>query len=97
MTDIVKAARADEDSIGGVCSVVVRNCPIGMYTCITICILLYCGSGEFFVCVCSGVVRAFTHTHTHTPHAHTHTHTHTHKRRLPSIYIYTVYYGTNIP
>ena len=93
MTDIVKAARADEDSIGGVCSVVVRNCPIG----ITICILLYCGSGEFFVCVCSGVVRAFTHTHTHTPHAHTRTHTHTHKRRLPSIYIYTVYYGTYIP
>jgi chorismate synthase len=31
MTDIVKAARADEDSIGGVCSVVVRNCPIGIY------------------------------------------------------------------
>jgi hypothetical protein len=60
--------------------------------------LLYCGSGEF---CCVRVQwrgpRIHTYTHTHTTHAHTHTHTHTHKRRLPSIYIYTVYYGTYIP
>eukprot|EP00802_Teleaulax_amphioxeia_P012005 Tamp_12043.p1 GENE.Tamp_12043~~Tamp_12043.p1 ORF type:complete len:435 (-),score=133.30 Tamp_12043:550-1746(-) len=30
MTEIIKAARADEDSVGGVCSVVIRNCPIGL-------------------------------------------------------------------
>mmetsp|Transcript_69372 Transcript_69372/g.101668 ORF Transcript_69372/g.101668 Transcript_69372/m.101668 type:complete len:431 (-) Transcript_69372:55-1347(-) len=30
MTDIIKAARAEEDSVGGVCSVVIRNCPIGL-------------------------------------------------------------------
>merc|ERR1719183_1649392 len=30
MTDIIKAARADEDSVGGICSVVIRNCPIGL-------------------------------------------------------------------
>mmetsp|Transcript_12475 Transcript_12475/g.24743 ORF Transcript_12475/g.24743 Transcript_12475/m.24743 type:complete len:430 (+) Transcript_12475:82-1371(+) len=30
MTDCIKAARAEEDSIGGVCSIVMRNVPIGL-------------------------------------------------------------------
>jgi len=30
MTECIKEARADDDSIGGVVSVVVRNCPIGL-------------------------------------------------------------------
>mmetsp|Transcript_8412 Transcript_8412/g.20938 ORF Transcript_8412/g.20938 Transcript_8412/m.20938 type:complete len:430 (-) Transcript_8412:150-1439(-) len=30
MTDCIKAARSDEDSIGGVCCVVMRNVPIGL-------------------------------------------------------------------
>lgn len=30
MVECIKAARSDEDSIGGVCSVVMRNVPIGL-------------------------------------------------------------------
>lgn len=30
MVECIKAARSDEDSVGGVCSVVMRNVPIGL-------------------------------------------------------------------